>query len=67
MFKTFAIVAFAAIALSGCMQNGVNANCAALGVAGGAALGAVTENDLATSALAGGVAGALAGDAGLCR
>lgn len=45
----------------------VNANCAALGMAGGAALGAATDNNLAQSAIAGGVLGALAGNQGMCQ
>jgi hypothetical protein len=45
----------------------VNANCAALGMAGGAALGAATNNDLAQSAIAGGVLGAIAGNQGACK
>jgi hypothetical protein len=53
--------------LAGCMENGVNANCAALGMAGGAVLGAATNNNLAQSAIAGGVLGAIAGDQGACR
>lgn len=60
-------------ALSACTQpgygngGGVNANCALLGAAAGAGLGAVTDNDIATSALVGGVGGAVAGNAGLCN
>ena len=56
-----------ALGLAGCMQNGINANCAALGMAAGAAAGAATHNNLAQSALAGGVLGAVAGDSGACR
>lgn len=59
-------------ALSACTQpgygnRGINANCALTGAAAGAALGAVTDNDIATSALVGGVGGAVAGNAGLCN
>jgi hypothetical protein len=53
--------------LAGCMQNGVNANCAGLGLAAGAAAGMATDNNVAQSALAGGVLGAMAGDAGACN
>lgn len=53
--------------LAGCMRNGINANCTALGMAGGAALGAATNNDLAQSAIAGGILGAVAGDTGACN
>lgn len=60
-------------ALSACTQpgygngGGINANCALMGAAAGAGLGAVTDNDIATSALVGGVGGAVAGNAGLCN
>lgn len=62
-------------ALSACVQQGngygqrrgINANCTALGAVGGAALGAVTDNNIAQSAIVGGVGGALAGNAGLCN
>ncbi|MCX8507780.1 MAG: hypothetical protein ORN49_02685 [Rhodobacteraceae bacterium] len=68
-FKLLAAMAVLA-AVAGCMPGngrGVSANCALMGAAGGAALGAVSENDIATSALVGGVAGAAAGNAGLCN
>ena len=63
------------VALSACTDpnmgmrrgQGINANCTLLGAAGGAALGAVTDNNIAQSAIAGGVGGALAGNAGLCN
>lgn len=68
MYKSFvALALLATVALSGCMENGVNSNCAALGAVGGAAVGAATKNNLAQSAIAGGVLGALAGDQGYCR
>jgi len=63
-------------ALSACVQQGngygqqrkgINANCTALGAVGGAALGSVTDNNIAQSAIVGGVAGALAGNAGMCN
>jgi hypothetical protein len=68
MYKTFAALALlATVALSGCMENGVNSNCTALGAVGGAAVGAATHNNLAQSAIAGGVLGAVAGDQGYCH
>ena len=70
MFKSILVVGLLGVAgLSACTPSGapVNANCAALGMAGGAALGAATNNNLAQSAIAGGVLGALAGDSGACR
>lgn len=68
MYKSLALLTLlSTVALSGCMENGVNSNCAALGAVGGAALGAATSNNLAQSALIGGVAGAVAGDQGYCR
>jgi len=52
--------------LAGC--NGpVNSNCAGLGALAGAAIGAVTDNNIAQSAIVGGVGGAVAADQGLCR
>lgn len=73
----FTLIAGLAIlaALSACTQpggygggvKGINANCAALGAVGGAALGAATDNNIAQSAIVGGVGGALAGNAGLCN
>ena len=67
--KLIAVIGVVA-ALSACVQGngqGVKANCALMGAAGGAALGAVTDNNIATSAVVGGVGGALAGNAGLCN
>lgn len=63
------------LVLSACVQdNGygrrkpvVDPNCTALGALGGAALGAATDNNIAQSAIVGGVGGALAGNAGLCN
>ena len=65
MYKSlFALAALAALA--GC--NGpVNSNCAALGALAGVAIGAATDNNLAESAIVGGVGGAVAADQGLCR
>ena len=68
MYKSLALFALlSTAALAGCSGNGVNSNCAALGAVGGAAVGAATHNDLAQSAIAGGVLGAIAGDQGMCR
>lgn len=68
MYKSFAALALlATVVLSGCMESGVNSNCAALGAVSGAALGAVTNNNIAQSAIAGGVLGVVAGDRGYCR
>lgn len=54
------------VTLAAC--NGpVNSNCAGLGALAGAALGAVTDNNIAESAIVGGVAGAVAADQGMCR
>ena len=67
MFKSISAIALLGfVALSAC--NGpVNSNCAGLGALGGAALGAATSNDLAQSAIVGGIAGAVAADQGYCR
>ena len=68
MYKSFvALALLSTIALAGCSGQPINSNCAALGAVGGAALGAATKNNLAQSAIAGGVLGAVAGDQGYCR
>lgn len=74
MSKIKFVAALAILAgLSACTQpgygggQGVKANCALMGAAGGAALGAISENDVATSAIVGGLAGAAAGNAGMCN
>ena len=77
MSKLKIVAALGAVALlAACVQNdgygqqrrgGINANCAALGAVGGAALGSATDNNIAQSAIVGGVAGALAGNAGMCN
>ena len=68
MYKSFAVLAIlSTVALSGCMENGVNSNCAALGAVMGGVLGSATHNNVAQSAIAGGVAGAVAGDQGMCH
>jgi|JI102314A1RNA_FD_contig_51_706551_length_529_multi_3_in_0_out_0_1 hypothetical protein len=71
-FKLLAGLAILA-ALSACTQpgygngGGINANCTLAGAAVGAGLGAVTDNNIGTSALVGAGAGALAGNAGYCN
>lgn len=75
MSKLKLVAALGTVALlAACVQNdgygqrrGINANCAALGAVGGAALGSATDNNIAQSAIVGGVAGALAGNAGMCN
>jgi len=69
MYKSLVLMGFlaASAAVAGCSGQPINSNCAALGAVGGAALGAATNNNLAQSAIAGGVAGAIAGDQGYCR
>jgi hypothetical protein len=70
MFKPLATLSAALLAvatLASCGPQPVNANCAALGMLGGAVLGEATNNNLAQSALAGGVAGAVAGSQGMCN
>lgn len=53
-------------ALAGCNRP-VSATCTGVGIAGGAALGAATNNNVAQSAIAGGILGAIAGDSGACQ
>ena len=68
MYKSFAALALlATLAVSGCMESGVNANCTAMGALAGGVLGAVTHNNVAQSAVVGGVGGAIAGDQGYCH
>lgn len=55
------------LSLAGCMENGVDANCALMGGVVGAGLGAVTENNIAQSAAIGAVGGAVAADQGMCH
>jgi hypothetical protein len=69
----FTVIAgiIAVTGLSACVQgqggSGINANCALMGAAGGAALGAVTDNNIAESAIVGGALGAGAGATGMCN
>lgn len=67
MSKTILVLALVGITGLAACQRPVNANCAGLGLAAGAALGAATHNNIAQSAVAGGVLGAVAGDTGACR
>ena len=68
MYRSISAVALlATFTLAGYLQNGVNANCAALGAVGGAAIGSATGGDLARSAIVGGIVGAIAGDQGACN
>jgi hypothetical protein len=69
MRKTAILLALLTLPLAGCVGGaGPNptATCAGVGAVGGAALGSVTENKLAESALVGGTLGLLAGNAGVC-
>lgn len=68
MFKSLLLIAAltGVTALSACGPQPVSANCAAMGMLGGAVLGAATDNNLAQSALAGGVAGSVASTQGYC-
>ncbi len=65
MFK--ALAALALVATLAACNGPINANCAGLGALGGGLVGAATGNDLADSAIAGGVIGAVAADQGYCR
>jgi hypothetical protein len=69
MRKTVLFIALLTLPLAGCVGGAApnpTATCAGIGAVGGAALGSITENKLAESALVGGAAGMLAGNAGLC-
>ena len=55
-----------ALPLAGCVQPNSTATCAGVGAVSGAALGAITDNNIAQSALVGGAAGLFAGNAGAC-
>ena len=66
MHKTFVLLALCTLALSGCVRPNPTASCAGVGAVSGVALGALTDNNLAQSALVGGAAGLFAGNAGVC-
>lgn len=70
MRKTVLFIALLTLPLAGCVGGSQQANstatCAGVGAVGGAAVGAITDNKLAESALVGGTLGVLAGNAGMC-
>ena len=66
MRKTYLLLAIAILPMAGCVQPNATTTCAGVGAASGAALGAISENNLAESALVGGALGVLAGNAGVC-
>lgn len=66
MRKSLILFSLAALPLAGCVQPNPTATCAGVGAVGGAALGSITENNLAESALVGGALGVIAGNAGAC-
>jgi hypothetical protein len=66
MRKTYLLLALAILPLAGCVQPNPTATCAGVGAASGAAIGAITDNKLAESALVGGALGVLAGNSGVC-
>jgi hypothetical protein len=66
MRKTLVLLALLSTPLAGCMGTSPTATCAGAGAVGGAALGSITDNNLAESALVGGVLGAIAGENGAC-
>lgn len=66
MRKPLILLALCTIPLAGCVQPNATTTCAGVGAASGAALGAITDNNLAESALVGGALGVLAGNSGVC-
>jgi hypothetical protein len=66
MRKTLVLLALLSTPLAGCMGASPTATCAGAGAVGGAALGSISDNNLAESALVGGVLGAIAGENGAC-
>jgi hypothetical protein len=66
MRKTLILLALLSTPLAGCMGASPTATCAGAGAVGGAALGSLTDNNLAESALVGGIIGAVAGENGAC-
>ena len=65
MYKS--LIALALLGTLAACNGPINSNCAGLGALGGAAIGAATNNDLADSAIAGGILGAVAADQGMCQ
>ena len=66
MRKILILVALATLPLAGCVQSNPTTTCAGVGAVSGAALGAISENKVAESALVGGALGVLAGNSGVC-
>jgi len=66
MRKSLILLSLAALPLAGCVQPNPTATCAGVGAASGAALGALTDNNVAQSALVGGALGVIAGNSGAC-
>lgn len=66
--RTFILVsAVLAVGTLAACNRPLNAQCTGVGMAAGAAVGAATNNNVAQSAIAGGVLGAMAGDSGACN
>lgn len=66
MRKSLILLALATLPLAGCVQPNPTATCAGVGAVSGAALGSLTENKVAESALVGGALGVMAGSTGVC-
>lgn len=66
MRKSLLLLTVAILPLAGCVQPNPTATCAGVGAVSGAALGAITENKTAESALVGGALGVMAGNSGMC-
>ncbi|MCF8485572.1 MAG: hypothetical protein K9G71_10165 [Rhodobacteraceae bacterium] len=66
MRKSLILLAICILPLAGCVQPNPTTTCAGVGAASGAALGAITDNNLAESALVGGALGIFAGNSGVC-
>jgi hypothetical protein len=66
MRKSLILIALVTLPLAGCVGANPTTTCAGVGAASGAALGAITENKVAESALVGGALGVLAGNQGMC-
>ncbi|MFQ6551666.1 hypothetical protein AAD018_004875 [Aestuariibius insulae] len=65
-----AFAGFAALSLSACAGSGIGDNDterAVIGAAAGAVVADATDNDVATGAAVGGLAGVFCDDAGICR
>ena len=66
MRKSLILLSLAILPLAGCVQPNPTTTCAGVVAVSGAALGSITDNKVAESALVGGALGALAGNAGVC-